>query len=204
MSAADHPDHVPTSQTVLHESVVTTPIEGIWRRLGGAIWAILRQRCPRCRKGKIFRGRFAMNDPCPVCELIFQREEGYFLGAMYVSYLLATMIVVPSYYLAGWLFPHWNGSLVALVALLPYLPLIPVVFRYSRVIWIYFERGSDSYGMVNAGPYEKERLRQLIKEKAGPKKSESSEGTDQEPPPGPAAPGAEEDRQDRDNGRRGC
>jgi hypothetical protein len=92
-----------------------------------------------------------------VCGLVFQREEGYFLGAMYVSYLLAVAILVPFYYLVAWCFPDWNGILVAVVALLPYLPLMPAVFRYSRVIWVHAERAVDPSG-VNAGPYEKVRL----------------------------------------------
>ena len=32
-----------------------------------AIWAMIRGRCPRCRKAKIFSGVFAMNEVCPVC-----------------------------------------------------------------------------------------------------------------------------------------
>src|SRR5262245_38918403 len=61
------------------------------------LWAILAQRCPRCLTGRVFRGTFAMNDPCPVCGQIFQREEGYFLGAMYVSYVLGCGIVGAAY-----------------------------------------------------------------------------------------------------------
>lgn len=30
-----------------------------------------------------------MFDNCPVCGLKFEREQGYFLGAMYVSYLVS-------------------------------------------------------------------------------------------------------------------
>jgi hypothetical protein len=119
----------------------------------------------------MFRGRFAMNDPCPVCGLVFQREEGYFLGAMYVSYLLAVVILVPFYYLVAWLFPNWNGILVAAVALLPYLPLMPAVFRYSRVIWVHAERAVDPSG-VNATAYEKVRLHE-----AGNKPDDPSEAT---------------------------
>src|SRR5437763_2972656 len=94
-------------------------------------WGLLRQRCPRCRRGPMFRGLFTMNDPCPVCGLVFQREEGYFLGAMYVSYVLASALLIPSYFLAAALFPTWGSMAVALVALVPYLPLTPLVFRYS-------------------------------------------------------------------------
>jgi uncharacterized protein (DUF983 family) len=126
------------------------------------LWAVVRQRCPRCREGRIFRGSFTMNDPCPVCGLVFQREEGYFLGAMYVSYLLACVLLGTSYFIARLLFPDLNSILLVAVASVPYLPLTPAVFRYSRVIWIHFERWvcpSD----VSAGWYERSRQNQARK-----------------------------------------
>jgi hypothetical protein len=132
---------------------------GCCHGLGGWLWALVRQRCPRCRQGRMFRG-FTMNDPCPVCGLIFQREEGYFLGAMYVSYVLSVALLVPCYLLAAALLPGQSSLVIAAAAMVPYLPFIPSVFCYSRVIWVYFERGmcpSDA----SAGPYEKLRLRQL-------------------------------------------
>jgi hypothetical protein len=115
----------------------------------------------------MFRGWLEMNDPCPVCGLVFQREEGSFLGAMYVSYVLACALLVPSYFLTAALFPNWDGIVVALVAQLPYLPFVPAVFRYSRVVWVYLDRATDPTG-VCAGSFEKARLRELEKEKAAP------------------------------------
>jgi len=66
-----------------------------------ALSGILFQLCPRCRMGKIFRSNLyrgvdwgiywgfpKMNDCCPACGLLFNREPGYFLGAMYISYTL--------------------------------------------------------------------------------------------------------------------
>ena len=51
---------------------------------------ILHQLCPRCRTGRIFRKSVwtfpAMYDRCPFCNLKFEREDGYFLGAMYIGY----------------------------------------------------------------------------------------------------------------------
>jgi uncharacterized protein (DUF983 family) len=102
--------------------------------------ALLQQRCPRCREGRMFRGVMTMNDPCPVCGLVFEREPGYFLGAMYFSYALAVLILVPFYFLAAWLIPEGYDKLVPFAAVLPYLPLMPLVFRYSRVLWVYFDR----------------------------------------------------------------
>jgi uncharacterized protein (DUF983 family) len=104
------------------------------------LWALLLQRCPRCREGRLFKGALAMNDPCPVCGLVFNREPGYFIGAMYFSYVLAVAIMVPLFFLLQWLLPDWSSIAVAGLTLVPYLPLTTVVFRYSRVIWIYFDR----------------------------------------------------------------
>ena len=35
-----------------------------------------------------------MHEYCPVCGLKFEREEGYFLGAMYISYGLALFVIL--------------------------------------------------------------------------------------------------------------
>jgi uncharacterized protein (DUF983 family) len=151
-----------------HEHAERKANRGSMRQIGARLWAILRQRCPRCWKGRMFRGSFAMNDPCPVCGLIFQREEGYFLGAMYVSYVLACAIITPIYFLVVALFPDWGSLAVAMAALVPCLVLTPGLFRYSRVIWAHVDRIVDP-SAINAGPYEKEKLRldQLAKENAG-------------------------------------
>ncbi len=44
-----------------------------------------------------------------------------------------------------------------LLTLAFYLPFVPLVFRYSRVIWIYFDR-TVCPPPVSAGAYEKMRL----------------------------------------------
>ncbi|HEV3144358.1 MAG TPA: DUF983 domain-containing protein [Gemmataceae bacterium] len=104
--------------------------------------AALRLRCPRCREARLFRGMAKMNDPCPVCGLVFEREPGYFIGAMYFSYALAVLMITPLFIFFYWLLPTWPGPVIALLALLPFLPFVPAVYRYSRVIWLYFERGA--------------------------------------------------------------
>ena len=156
----------PVAVTVADDAVEVGP-GGTWRRTWAVGRGILRQRCPRCRRGHIFRGLFRMNDPCPTCGLLFQREEGYFLGAMYISYGLSSAIFAVLYFTLDFLLPTWNTVLLALVTFLPYLPLVPAVFRYSRVLWIYFDRTADPNGGLS-GSYEKMRLRQLAGRQARP------------------------------------
>jgi hypothetical protein len=75
-----------------------------------------------------------------VCGLVFNREPGYFVGAMYFSYVLAVAIMLPLYFLMQWCLPAWSSMAVVGLTLVPYLPLTLVVFQFSRVIWIYFDR----------------------------------------------------------------
>jgi uncharacterized protein (DUF983 family) len=124
----------------------------------GQLWALLRLRCPRCRRGRMFHSLFGMNDPCPECGLIFQREEGYFLGAMYVSYALAAILMSTGFLLGQWLLPGWHDHAILVCLLLLYVPLTPAVFRYSRAVWIYVDR-LICPGGSSAGAFEKAQAR---------------------------------------------
>ena len=107
------------------------------------LWAILHLRCPRCREGRIFRGPWTMNDDCPACGLRLMRETGYFTGAMYFSYALGIPIIALFTLVAYLLLPRWHLYQHVLLAWAAFLPLVPAVFRYSRVLWIHFDRYFD-------------------------------------------------------------
>ncbi len=111
--------------------------------LKSRVYAVLRQRCPRCLEGAVFRGVLAMNDACPSCGLVFEREPGYFVGAMYVSYAMA----IPAYLLAILLVRVLFRQLPDLAVLAAGVPIVclgsPYLFRYSRLIWMHFDRTLD-------------------------------------------------------------
>lgn len=104
--------------------------------------AIVTLRCPRCLEGRIWRGFLSMHKACPVCGLVFDREPGYFTGAMVVSYALA--IPVLGAIVIGLM---TLGGLDAVPALLigdaAYLFLVPFIFRYSRAVWLHLDWGID-------------------------------------------------------------
>ena len=109
--------------------------------------AIFHQQCPRCRQAPIFRrpilrGPLAMHNHCPLCGLHFEREGGYFLGAMYVSFLF-TIGVVTALVMGLWLGAGWTYEHAMIGALLAYLPFVPFILRYSRVIWIHIDQTFD-------------------------------------------------------------
>lgn len=83
-----------------------------------------------------------MNNECSVCSLWFEREEGYFLGAMIVDYSLA-MLITAIIGAIVWSFTHWSFEKVCMVAILLFLPAVPAVTRLGRVIWIYIDQFID-------------------------------------------------------------
>ena len=104
--------------------------------------AILHMRCPRCREGRVFAARFAMNDRCPVCGLLFMREPGYFTGAMYISYALALFTIV-LFTLLLWSVAHLTIVKDVIWAVVLFLPLAPAVTLFARILWIYLDQAVD-------------------------------------------------------------
>ena len=83
-----------------------------------------------------------MWERCPNCGLKFEREQGYFLGAMYISYGLALMTIV-AFGLALWAVTSWSLQKITVWAILLFLPLVPVLTLFSRVLWIYLDQAID-------------------------------------------------------------
>src|SRR5579872_3535134 len=108
---------------------------------------IFQQRCPRCRSGQIFRysifrGFPKMHERCPVCDLKFEREPGYFLGAMYISYGLG-IVTVAAFAAVAWYVTGWWITTDTIVAVLIFLPLAPTLTFFARVLWIYLDQTVD-------------------------------------------------------------
>ena len=112
--------------------------------------SILQQRCPRCRMGgifrySIFRGFPKMCERCAICDLKFEREPGYFLGAMYLSYGLGVFIMAPIALLL-WFLTGWGLTKVILWAVVLFLPFAPTITLFARVLWIYLDQSIDPEG----------------------------------------------------------
>jgi uncharacterized protein (DUF983 family) len=103
--------------------------------------ALLTQRCPRCLQGAVFAGPFRMHARCPMCGLVFAREQGYFTGAMYLSYGLALIVTAPVWLIMVWLERSLGEVLLVIGPLL--LVGSPWLFRYARVLWLHLDQAID-------------------------------------------------------------
>jgi len=94
-------------------------------------------RCPRCGHGKLFRHGFTMYDRCSYCSWEYEREEGYWTGAiainLVVTELLIAIVFVP---LAALQFP----MIPLILAGVPLAVGMPVLFyRHSKAFWMAIE-----------------------------------------------------------------
>ncbi len=107
------------------------------------IYSILTNTCPVCHKGEVFKSKQIFNlkqfdkmhENCPVCKHQYEKEPGFFYGAMYASYGLMVGLFVISFAIFVWGFKvKMSYYLIGF----PFLVLLaaPYVFRISRIIWM--------------------------------------------------------------------
>jgi len=108
---------------------------------GRMLWRGLRRKCPRCGGGKLFHHWFTMVPDCPNCELHFEREPGYWVGAVAIN----TMVI-------GMLFTvvmvAWSAATVPdipwvalLMAEIPLMTIGPAAFYpFSKTLWVAVDR----------------------------------------------------------------
>jgi uncharacterized protein (DUF983 family) len=114
------------------------------------LWSVLTNRCPRCRRGKIFKSDNAyalkgsqymqMHEHCPVCGQVTDIEVGFYYGTGYVSYFVTIFLSIVTFFL-WWLLIgisindnrifYWLGfNTILLIA------LQPPIMRFSRTLWL--------------------------------------------------------------------
>lgn len=106
---------------------------------------LFKNECPNCYKGKVFRDKSfffslgfpKMNKHCSHCHFKFEKEPGYFFGAMFVSYALAVGEGIMTYLVVHPFFEKaFDLRMIPIVGTV-LLSLCFFNIRLSRIIWIY-------------------------------------------------------------------
>lgn len=96
----------------------------------------VRRRCPRCGARGLFASWFRIREHCPRCSLRLEREEGGFLGAMALNYLVMALVWVGV--LVAWLvidLPDVHVAQLTAVSIALAI-LLPLAFwPFSKTIW---------------------------------------------------------------------
>lgn len=104
---------------------------------------VYQEKCPKCKVGEAFEsGRSSlsipkMHDSCSNCNYRFEREPGYFIGAMYLSYALAIAQCVAVYVLLQLLYPSLSIEWILSSLMITILIFSKKNFKWSRLLYIY-------------------------------------------------------------------
>jgi uncharacterized protein (DUF983 family) len=109
----------------------------IWRYIAIVFGRGVRLRCPRCGKGKLFRHGYAMEECCAYCGWRFEREEGYWTGAMAVNLVVTELIVAAVVITLAVLVASGKLALVWALAFLPLPIVLPLLFYWhAKSLWM--------------------------------------------------------------------
>ena len=97
----------------------------------------LTRRCARCGSGKLFRRWVTMVPDCPRCGLHFEREPGYWAGALAINFVCTGGLLVMTLIAALVLtIPEVHVAPI-LAVLIPIAVLGPIVwYPFSKTLWL--------------------------------------------------------------------
>jgi uncharacterized protein (DUF983 family) len=101
----------------------------------------LMKRCARCGSGHLFEHWTKMKPECPRCGLHFEREPGYFAGALAIN-IMAVGGLFAIVFVALLVVTVPDVPVVPILAvLLPIAAFGPIVFYpFSKTVWIAVDR----------------------------------------------------------------
>jgi uncharacterized protein (DUF983 family) len=108
----------------------------------------LRLKCSRCGVGSLYEKPFRMRFNCNHCDLKFEREQGYFVGAIYINYAATVLIAVPGFFILDTFTDFTINQQLALW--IPFTIIFPLLFfHHSRSLWLvldhYFNPATPVY-----------------------------------------------------------
>src|SRR5678815_2515857 len=103
---------------------------------------VLRGFCPQCGQGELFRRWARLHERCPVCGLVYRREQGSMIGSMYLS-AIATELVAAAISLALFFGTSWSPGVVIAVGLALHFAFAAWFFPRSMSLWVAVEYATD-------------------------------------------------------------
>lgn len=92
-------------------------------------------RCPDCGQSGIYQSLLQVKHHCTNCGLVFQREQGYFTGALYINIAAAEFAVLVTF-LICLLIGVENADRLFTYVLIAGVATPAVFFFHSRSLWL--------------------------------------------------------------------
>ena len=101
---------------------------------------VVRRRCPVCGAKGIFSGWFELRTRCPGCNFSFEREEGYWVGAM-IANIAAAEGLFGVMFIGGILATYpdvpWTALTIAGAFVMVVLPVL--FYPLSKTLWLWVD-----------------------------------------------------------------
>lgn len=112
------------------------PDASLFTILGRAI----RRRCPRCGEARAFVGWATLAERCPRCGFKFEREPGYWVGALIINMavsLFLFLVTIATVLAVTWPDVPWDGLFVTTIGLMLVVPA--AFYPWSKSMWMAIE-----------------------------------------------------------------
>ena len=110
---------------------------------GNFILNVINEKCPKCGEGYVFKQNVSllnlpiMNDVCEKCNYHYDREPGYFLGAMYISYGFAVLQGIITFLILHYTFPSLDTFYKTIIVIIVMTIFGRKNYKLSRVLYIH-------------------------------------------------------------------
>jgi uncharacterized protein (DUF983 family) len=109
---------------------------------GSKLYSIFRFKCPKCQSGDFFvshpydLSRIGdIQEHCSSCGLKYEKEPGFYYGAMYVAYALGVALFVTLWTSFNLFFPSVTVGFQIFVIVFSTIILSPLLYALSKIIW---------------------------------------------------------------------
>jgi uncharacterized protein (DUF983 family) len=124
-----------------------------FRKAGTFLLRGLMLRCPDCGKAGIYQVPLQVKHHCTSCGLLFQREQGYFTGALYVNIMVTEFFVLLAFLICLLVGVENTDRMFAiLIGIGALMPLL--FFHHSRSFWLAFDHFIDPIKNRVEPPFE--------------------------------------------------
>ncbi len=95
----------------------------------------LKLRCPACGRASIVDRPFQIKVRCSACEVIFKREEGFFVGAIMAN-VVTTEVLILIVYFACLLFTHVGDQTMLTILFVVGVTFPLAFYHHSWALWL--------------------------------------------------------------------
>jgi len=94
--------------------------------------------CPACGLASVFARPFNVKARCTSCDVVFKREEGFFVGAIMAN-VVATEALILVVYVACLLLTNFNEHVVLPILFVVAVTFPLVFYHHSWSLWLGFD-----------------------------------------------------------------